>query len=117
MDRREWIALIGEVCENDERGPLALGRFWVGIAEWPLPTRDPTRTYPDEDIHDVSLEDALHWAGERASRVEIRLAGEDHDPYTAGEVATAGRPIADAPHRQGGANLDGSSSTSSRRAR
>ena len=79
-----WV-LLDEMADRDELGPVALALF-IGF----LFTRSEKRL---EYVEGLSLDAALVWARERATRVEVRLSGFDANSYSAGSQPTPAPPI------------------------
>ncbi len=97
MERTGWIAYVNEGFSHaaGEQHPWAwaAATFNVQIAEWPPPGEGeyPTQTHPDDSPRGMQLKPALAWARERATRVEVSLAGGVR--YSAGERPTSARPL------------------------
>jgi hypothetical protein len=86
-DRADWVAFVSEELSEDEAGPIATARFSVMLERQSGGGDDVEITEES-----MSLDNALAWAHERATRVLVRRGGFGDHAYTAGEV-----PIEDMP--------------------
>ena len=79
-----WV-LLDEMAERDELGPMALALFRGSLF-----TRSEEQL---EYVEGLSLDDAVAWARERATRVKVRLSGFDANSYSAGSQPTSAPPL------------------------
>jgi hypothetical protein len=95
-DRAKSIAFVYEEVGADEAGPIATALF---TATMERKSGDEAPVEVAEEA--MSLDEALVWGRDRASRVVVRLGGVGDHLYTAGEVPVDdARPLAEAPSVQ-----------------
>jgi hypothetical protein len=93
VDRRHWVAYLSEDAGEDERGPIATGLFSGHLEAGAEEPDSSDWTDDDWSIESVSVEAAIAWARERATRVILRLASAwDGPSYSAGETPIRGLP-------------------------
>jgi hypothetical protein len=90
-DRANWIAFVSEELGEDEAGPIATARFSVTLER-------RSGDGASVEIEDsMSLDDALVWARERASRVIVQPGGFGVQANTAGDLPVEEmRPLSEA---------------------
>lgn len=86
-DRRDWIAFISEELGDDAVGPIATARFSVMLER---ESGEGASVEVAEDA--MSLDDALVWARNRASRVVVQPGGFGAQTYTAGDMSVEDMP-------------------------
>jgi hypothetical protein len=92
-DRPKTTAFVLEEVGEDEAGPIAKALFSLTLER-----QSGQGAAVEVAEESMSLDDALVWARDRASRVLVRLGGFGDHLYTAGEVPVEdARPLAEAP--------------------